>query len=289
MKKECDANTGHARKAFDLVNSLNQKVGNSKKSIVHQNDVISSKLLRPIAKPIENKSPPTTFRPAVKNESKALAKIEKREVVAMLPSGKKSGEKNALNAHFVKIQEQFTSMHDSANKKMIGLQLELCKMKQVSHEFDVLADFLSSEEMMSMFQQDLDRLQRTVRLTEAKMLEINAHNVKMSRMVKQINDVTKKQQESNDAAMNAITDRLERWENKLNVVARSVSTGEGKPTGNEYELLKGDIGGRMDEICANMEWMKRIMIYLFAMIILDVLLVIATKKRLSFPSLISTS
>lgn len=283
MKTQCQANTGHARKAFDVVKCFTSDEKGIRKQQLDPKDKINSG--KPIllgtnsAASIPSQSTPYSTAPVVKPETIVTQPNDTIE-------GKDVGGKDALNQHLVKLRKQFTSMHDITNKKMFELQSELGKMQYMSHEFDVLAEFLSSGEKLSIFEQNLDRLQKTVHLTEEKLHEINANNHKMDRMIRQINDTAKMQHDNNQQAINTIEERLARWEikleTKLDRAARKMSNqkidfSELKANGNDYGQLKDDIenmlNGRLDELSQNMEWMKNVIFGMIALLVLKTIFI----------------
>lgn len=283
MKKQCQANSGHAKKTFDVVKDLNpsEKDVQAKKSLTAN---ASSLLIKnPHSKckslaVISSQSTPYSTAP----ESKAIISIEKPKVITVNSTKennkKETGGKDGLNQHLVKLREQFTTMHDIANKKMLELQLELTKMQHMSHEFDVLAEFLSSEEKLSSFEQKLDRLQKTVLFTEGKLKEINTNNNKMGEMIRQINETAKMQHKSNEKAINAIGARLTRWESKLDRVAKQmceqkIDFNDLKSNGDDYGQLKNDIETMLNNRMNDLSTDTKIMIFvIISLIILKTIL-----------------
>lgn len=300
MKKQCHANSGHARKTFDVVKCLPSDGKRSEsfekpKDIQQKFDSTPSVLLSPTSN-----SPQKTLKSCAQisgqstlnSTDTALVKIAKPAIITVKPinsnDGKENNGKDGLNQHLFKFRKQFTSMHDTANKKMLELQLELYKMEHMSNEFDVLVEFISSEEKSSSFHENLHRLQKTVDLTEVQLNEINTNNQKMSQMIRKINDTAKIQHESNEKAINAIEERLARWESKLDRAARKISNqkidvGELKLNKSDYEQLKDDfesmLNGRLDELSAHMEWMKNIVFAIVALIVVKTILIDFIQKN----------
>lgn len=292
MKKKCQANSGHARKTFEVVKCLPMSVKNVKKT----KDIQSKNNLSPAMQlSSTSNATPTALKSAVNilNQSTPYSTVSlstKSELIPMNAikpvSDMENDEKVGLNQHLLKLREQFTNMHDTANKKMLELQLELCKMQHMSHEFDVLAEFLSSEEKLSGFEQNLDRLQKTVQLTEEKIHEINTNNQKMGTMIRKINDTAKMQHESNAKTINSIEEKLTRWELKLDRAARKmfsqkIDIGDSKPA--DHGQLKDDIenmlNGRLEEFSTNMEWMKNVIFGFVVLIVLKTILFDLVKKN----------
>lgn len=282
MKKQCQARPDYAKKTFDVVKDLNpgEKDAQKEREIARKNPSNSAPSLL-----VKNTRPTLKSLAVISNQStvpKHKASVDKAKVNGINSTGA-NNEKVGLNQHLVKLREQFTTMHDTANKKMLELQLELTKMQHMSHEFDVLAEFLSSEEKLSTFEQNLDRLQKTVLLIEDKLQSINTNNQKM------INETAKMQQIKNEKAIGAIGERLE---SKLDRVAKRISSqkidiSEMKSNGAEYGQLKGDIesmlNGRLDDILTNMEWMKNVIFFIIALIISKTVLFDLMKKDDAIP------
>lgn len=312
MKKQCQANSGHAKKAFDVVSGFNlngkevlggkaeQQHETPKMSINAQKYSITTakQLLQSTANVNRAHSNDKIIRSDGLNRSKLDNKSASSTPSAIYSAGvfakevdpkvheanssdvsdnKEDGGKDALNQHFFKLREQFSTMHGSASRKILELQFELGKMQHMSHEFDVLAEFLTSEEKLSVFEQNLDRLQQTVRLTEEKIHEINTNNVKMGRMIRLIGDTARKQHENNDKAIGAIGDRLARWETKLDRVARKIvnqriDVEDLKTNRDDYEPLKHDIehmlNERLTEVSTNLENMKNVVFCIISLIVL---------------------
>lgn len=294
MKLQCQAKPGHARRTFDVVNSFNsgEKAAQKVKDAPKKN--LNATLLGPIVTNSQQTlkssaliSSQSTPGPTG-SECKALVDTSKSEHSTESREPNDSG-KDGVNQHLLKLREQFTTMHDTANKKMLDLQLELSKMQKMSHEFDVLMEFLSSDEKVSAFERNLDRLQKTVYLTEEKLQEINTNNRKMSQMIQQIGETAKMQHSNNDKAISKIGERLARWETKLDRVAHRISNhkidlNELKPTnGGDYAQLKNDIenmlNGRMDELAANMEWMKNVIFGIVVLIVLKTIFFDLNKQK----------
>lgn len=265
MKKQCQANSGHAKKTYDVVKGLNPV----EKVIPKGKEASKNSAAVPFVVPKSSQStlkssalmPSQSTSYSTGAQCKALVSINKSKVIDLKPT-EANDRNDGLNQHLVKLREQFSSMHDTANQKMLELQLELTKMQQMSHEFDILAEFLSSEEKLSSFEQNLDRLQKTVQLTEDKLEGINTNSQKLGQMIRQINETAKIQHNSNEKAINAIGDRLIRWESKLDRVAKRIANqqnGDLKGNGGDYGQLKDDIegmlNGRLDDISSNMKWM----------------------------------
>lgn len=288
MKKQCQANIGHAKKTFDVVKGLNSgdkfiskdKEAPKKNLSAPASSLLTKNLQATPKSPIVISSQTTSFSTAP--ECKAVVGINNPKIITGSHNDQNDG-KDGVNQHLLKLRKQFTTMHDTANKKMLDLQLELAKMQHMSHEFDVLAEFLSSEEKLSTFEQNLDRLQKTVRLTEDKLQAININNHKM---VQVIDETTKMQYNSNKKAINEISERLIRWESKLDRVAKKISNqkidvNELKLNG-DYGKLKDDIegmlNGRLDDISTNMNWMKNVIFCIISLIILKTVLFDVIKK-----------
>lgn len=306
MQKKCQAKAGHAKKASDVVRDLiydeahsswdnTQKLnemwratGDGRKKYT----ILTTKsLLKPLkvqnVKTIDSSAPHNKADlPATKNVSNSSKmKVSDSTVKSAEAGGQGSSNddkdddtKDGLNQHISKLRGQFSDMHDSASQKMLELQSELGKMQHMSHEFDVLAEFLTSEEKLSIFEQNLDRLQKTVRLTEDKIHEINTNNQKMGRMIRQINETAKKQHDNNERAIVAIGERLERWELKLDRVTRKITNQ--KIDGNDIKAnrvddlgqLKDDIenvlNSRLADVSKDMENMKSVVICIITLIVL---------------------
>lgn len=275
MKKQCHANVGHAKKTVDVVKhfSADQREMQNPIGEAHKNySLITPKLLRSSIASAPNaaiKSPVALA--SVVDDQLPLANDEAKS------SESNDNGKDALNQHLFKLREQFSNMHDTAKQKMLELQSELGKMQHMSHEFDVLAEFLTSEEKLSIFEQNLDRLQHTVRLTETRIQEINVNNQKMGRMIRQINETAKKQHENNDKAIGAIGDRLARLELKLDRVTKKIGNQkigieEFKLNKDDYAQLKDDIeqmlNTRMMELSRNMENMRNVVFCIVSLIVL---------------------
>lgn len=281
---------GSCKKTFDVIKCFTPDGKGLRKQKFDQRDKMNSvapTLLSP--KPIaliSNQSTPysTTTDTLVPTKTIATKPVE-------AANGKDIDGKDALNGHLVKLRNQFTSMHGIANKKMFELQSELSKMQHMSREFDVLAEFLSSEGKLSIFEQNLDRLQKTVHLTEENIHEINTNNQKMGEIIHQINETSRKQHENNEKAINTIEERLVRWEVKLDRVARKMSNqkidvSELKGNGGDYGQLKDDIenmlNGRLDELTQNIEWMKNIIFgIIIALLILKTIFIDFNQKHSS--------
>lgn len=316
MKKKCQANSNYAKKTFGAVSTLildenpNLLAKNHKADeMKHETSAAQKKfnVLTPklVAKPAKVISANFSVKPIAsdgKIQSSKQGKIEllsskaaltatrlkvndsnvesstKRSATAQENTNEANGAKDALNLHLSKLRGQFSDMHGSANQKMLELQSELGKMQQMSREFDVLAEFLTSEEKLSIFEQNLDRLQSTVRLTEDKIHEINTNNQKMARMIRQINETAKRQHENNDKTMLAIGERLERWELKLHRVTQKITNQ--KIDANmlpvikvgDIEQLKVDIehvlDSRLAEVSYDMENMKSVVICIISLVVL---------------------
>lgn len=310
MKGQCQANAGHARKTFGVVSGLlldekptspsgNRKMDEIKrenggdgrkkftistpKSLLNSLKAPNTKINGKMSNNNEMKLQAPTF-PLAASKVKV---IDQRSDSVMNSAATKhdvSNEnedvaKDALNQHLSKLRNQFSNMHDTANQKMLELQSELGKMQHMSHEFDVLAEFLTSEEKLSIFEQNLDCLQKTVRLTEEKIHEINTNNQKMSRMIRQITETTKKQHENNYEAIVAIGDRLARWELKLDRVTRKITNQrihvddtKLNRGGDGFGQLKDDIenvlNSRLAEVSTDMENMKSVVICIISLIVL---------------------
>lgn len=279
MKTQCQANTGHARKAFDVVKCFTSEGKGLQKQQFDQKNKINS------GKPLLLGSNSAASMPS-QSTAYSTATVIKPHTLVVQPKdindSKDVDGKDALNQHLVKLRKQFTNMHGIANKKMLELQSELGKMQHMSHEFDVLAEFLSSEEKLSIFEQNLDRLQKTVHLTEEKLHEINENNQKMGSMISQINDTAKLQHDSNQTAISKIEEQLARWEIKLDRAARKMSiqkvdVNESKANGSDYFQLKDDIenmlNGRLDELSQNMEWIKNVVFGMIALLVLKMIFI----------------
>lgn len=308
MKKQCQANTGHAKKTFAVVNGLildgedvlngkydkSSNVPSVSSETLKKYSISTPKMLLQSSKNVRHANSnekivePNTVLPTIKKSiSSAMSPLILKEM-SIGPANENSksadgnndnedGTKDALNQHLIKLRQQFSNMHNSANQKMLELQSELGKMQHMSHEFDVLAEFLSSEEKLSIFEQNLDRLQKTVHMTEEKLSEINMNNQKMGRMIRQINDTAKKQHDNNEKAINAIGDRLARWETKLDRVARKIANQkidveEFKMDKDYYGQLKGDIdhmlNERLAELSTDMEKMKNVVLCIISLVVL---------------------
>lgn len=299
MKKKCQANAGHAKKASEVVRGLindedHSTRGNKNVDGRKKYDILTPKsLLKPLnmqnVKMIESIGQAQSSNdnkmdlPASKNPS-AAGKVKvyhQNSDPAMKIHGSSNDDKDddakdALNQHLSKLREQFSDMHGSANQKMLELQSELGKMQHMSHEFDVLAEFLTSEEKLSIFEQNLDRLQKTVHLTEDKIHEININNQKMGRMIRQINETAKRQHDNSERAIVAIGERLERWELKLDRVMRKITIqkidgSDAKVVMNksgDFGQLKDVLNLRMAEVSNDMENMKNVVIGVISLIIL---------------------
>lgn len=315
MKKKCQANAGHAKKASDVVrgliyndahkgsnrnvNEIWRPIGDGRKKY----SILTPKsLLKPLS--VQNaKITDTNAQMQLSNNhnnnktilpaSKTLSTAGKIKVfhqnsdftVKSAPIGRGSSTedkdndaKDVLNQHLSKLRDQLSNMHGSANQKMLELQSELGKMQHMSHEFDVLAEFLTSEEKLSIFEQNLDRLQKTVCFTEDKIHEINTNNQKMGRMIRQINETAKRQHDNNERAIVAIGERLERWEVKLDRVARKIANQKIENDlkmvnkAGDFGQLKDDIehvlNSRMAEISNDMENMKNVVICIISLVVL---------------------
>lgn len=318
MKNQCQANANHAKKTSDVVKGLifdekqnswgsNQKVnemvrengdGRKKYNILTPKSLLKStnpQNATLTAKKIETDGQPSPSN----NNNKINLQASKIPLTATKikvyhpnsdsvmksvarghdsPNEDNDGAKAALNQHLSKLRGQFSDMHDSANQKMLELQSELGKMQHMSHEFDVLAEFLTSDEKLSIFEQNLDRLQKTVRLTEDKIHEINTNNQKMGRMIRQINETANRQHDNNERAIVAIGQRLERWELKLDRVTRKITNQ--KIDVNDAKVNKiGDLGqlkedienvlnSRLAEVSNDMGNMKNVVICIISLIIL---------------------
>lgn len=299
MKAQCHANAGHARRTYDIVKSFtpDQMVTpTSKKEIqVKENQRKFSQtaplLMLPMPKkPIvvtdaDQKTPIKSNNMVVQPTQnstghKVLNDVGAQRKFAANSDVDKSIEgKNALKERLFKLNDQFRSVNDTANVKMVELQSELGKMHQMSREFNVLAEFLASEEKLSTFEENLDRLQKTVQLTEGKINEINTNNQKVRRMIRDINEAAKKQYDNNEKAINTIGERLTRWESKLDRVARKLSDhkvdfGDLKLNGSDFEQLKGDFDGmllnneRLNGLSADMKIMKTLIFSVTLLIVL---------------------
>lgn len=318
MQKQCQAKAGHAKKTFDVVSgsvfdenfdlsNRNRKADDTKqetgvarkkfnilptnmllKPAKMQNALLTAKINGPYGQSLPSNDTKTDLTvPIVPSTASTMDVSNYHNVDSTTKSAvtkhdsateDKNDSKEALNQHLSKLREQLSDMHDSASQKMLELQSELGKMQHMSHEFDVLAEFLTSEAKLSIFGQNLDRLQNTVQLTEDKIHEINTNNQKMARMIRQVNETTKRQHENNDRAIVAIGERLERWELKLDRVTRKMSTQ--KADWNDSQVhkigdlaqLKDDIDGvlnsRLVQVSHDMENMKNVVIGIIALIVL---------------------
>lgn len=308
MKKQCQANTGHAKKTFAVVNgfisgekdaligkperqnnipivssdtlkkysiSTPKMLLQSSKNVQHAN--LNDKNIKPVKLLPTIKKPNSCAQPTLILKDTSIEPKNENSKPLDKNSDNEDGSKDALNQHLIKLRQQFSNMQNSANRKMLELQSELGKMQHMSHEFDVLAEFLTSEEKLSIFEQNLDRLQKTVHLTEEKLSEINTNNQKMGRMIRQINDTAKRQHDNNDKAINAIGDRLARWETKLDRVARKLSNQkidveEFKMDKDYYGQMKGDIEHmlteRLAELSTDMDKMKNVVLCIISLVVL---------------------
>lgn len=308
----CRANAGHAKRASDVVRDLiyddtynsqrnSQKVIETWRECGDGRKKYTILTPKPLLKPLnvqnvkliesDGQTPPSnnknnkTDSPTSKNPPSAGKMDVSAALVKVADAGRGSSNdekgddaKDALNHHLTKLREQFSDMHDSANQKMLELQSELGKMQHMSHEFDVLAEFLTSEEKLSIFEQNLDRLHRTVRLTEDKIHEINTNNQNMGRMIRQFNETAKKQHDNNERAIMAIGERLERWELKLDRVTRKIAsqkTEVNDVNANKTDglgQLKDDIENvlksQLADVSADMENMKRVVLCIISLVIL---------------------
>lgn len=276
MKTECQAKSGHARKTFEVVKSFNEK--DLKRDVLGHN---LTSILSPQSKSYSTGA-----------DCKALVAVKKSEIgpediipKITVSNTEKSGvdEKDVTNQHLLKLREHFTTIHNSANHKMLELQSELKKMDGMANEFDILVEFLSSNpnEKLSTFEQHLERLQKTIELAEDKMQAINTNNQKLNRMIQQINENAKTQNECNEKAMNAIELRIESWESALNRMDKNISNQKIsiaalKTKSGDYGQLKVDIEGilnrRLDELNTNMELMKNIVAGIIAFVIMKMVL-----------------
>lgn len=297
MKVQCQANSGHAKKTFDVVNGFklaengilndtNDKLNNvnsingetRKNSSINAPKIVlqSAKIRKHINS--NDKLTETPLPNALESQSTSNDVNKNEQTKASFSNNSKEPvEKDALNQHLVKLRQQFSSMHNSANHKMLELQSELGKMQHMSHEFDVLAEFLTSDEKLSIFEQNLDRLQKTICLTEEKINQINTNNKIMGRMIRHINESTERQHDNNNMAINAINDRLVRWECKLDRVTRKIvnqKNGADEPKLNDhnYNQLKDDIESmlnqRLTEFSTDMERMKNVVICIISLIVI---------------------
>lgn len=308
MKAKCQANAGHARKTCDIVKSVDFdrlpsqliKKNQDQPQQLHDNDqqhkfIKSPPLLmlpmpkKPIVDTDANRKTsikPNNFPAQVlpvqptPTEPKAKQTVVGPKIVSMksVDAGKEKNDdgKIAINQRFIKLKNQFKSVHDTANTKMVELQSELGKMQRISSEFNVLAEFFSSEEKLSTIEQNLDRLQKTVDSTEAKIHDINTNNHKMRRMIRDINEAAKRQHQSNGKAIDGIAKRLIRWEVKLDrkMSNHKIDLGEIKLKGSDYEQLKGDIDNmllnneRLNGISADMQMMKNVIFSIVFLVML---------------------
>lgn len=306
MKAKCQANAGHARKTCDIVKSVDFdrlpsqliKKNQDQDQPLHDNDQQLEKstplLMLPMPKkPIvdTDANRKTSIKPnyfpaqllpvqPTPTEPKAKQTVVGPKIVSMksVDAGKEKNDdgKIAINQRFIKLKNQFKSVHDTANTKMFELQSELGKMQRMSSEFNVLAEFFSSEEKLLTIEQNLDRLQKTVDSTEAKIHDINTNNHNMRRMIRDINEAAKRQHQSNGKAIDGIAKRLIRWEVKLDrkMSNHKIDLGEIKLKGSDYEQLKGDIDNmllnneRLNGISADMQMMKNVIFSIVFLVML---------------------
>lgn len=302
MKSKCQANAGHARKTCDVVKSVNDQGKKDSQNNADQRKTTKTLplLMLPMPKkPIVVgdavlKTPVKTFSTPLVGQSskpKPPAKSELKSAPNNIDENK-SGS-NVINHRLFKLKDQFQKVHNTANMKMVELHSELGKMQQMSNEFNSLAKFLSSEAKMSTFEQNLDRLQKTISLTGEKVLEIDTNNNKMHRMLRDINEVVKKQHGTNEKAINGIEERLTRWEFKLDRLSRKMSNqkvdqGDLKLNDNDYRQLKGDIENmllndeRLNELTTNSKMMKKIVLSIVLLIIFKDLVIDSIRKDFFF-------
>lgn len=295
MKAKCQANAGHARKTYDIVKSVDfdrlpshltkkyhgqvQLHDNQQHKLTKSTPLLMLPMpKKPIVDTDTNRK--TSIKPnnfsaqlppvqPTSTEPKAKKTVVEPKIVPMksVDAGK---EKNfdGKNQRVVKLQDQFNSMQDTVNTKIVELQSELGKMQRMSYEF------FSSEEKLSTFEQNLDRFQKTVDFTEAKIHDIDTNNHKMHRMIRDIDKAAKRQYESNGKAIDAIAMRLNRCEVKLDRLVRKIDLGEIKLNGRDYEQLKGDIGNmllndeRLNRISSDMQMMKNMIYFIVFLVIL---------------------
>lgn len=304
MKSKCQANAGHARKTCDVVKSANLDDQGKKDPQNNADQRKTTKtlplLMLPMPKkpivvgdavwktPIKSFSTPLVGQPS---KPKPPAKSELKSAPINIDENK-SGT-NVINHRLFKLKDQFQKVHNTANMKMVELHSELGKMQQMSNEFNSLAKFLSSEAKMSTFEKNLDRLQKTISLTGEKVLEIDTNNNKVRRMLRDINEVVKKQHGTNEKSINGIEERLTRWEFKLDRLTRKMSNqkvdqGDLKLNDNDYRQLKGDIQNmllndeRLNELTTNLKMMKKIVLSIVLLIIFKDLVIDSVQKDFFF-------
>ncbi|XP_031617367.1 uncharacterized protein LOC116337152 [Contarinia nasturtii] len=260
MKMQCQAKAGHARKTFDVVKGFNEK-GVPNLNFSPMLSSISKAPKSTLKSSTLNSDKPT---PLKGKECKALVPIETSGINATPNNNDESDEKDAVSQHLLKLRKHFTTVHNAANKKMLDLQTELNRMKGMAHEFDILAEFLSSDEKLSVFEENLERLRKTVGLAEEKIHAINTNNQKIDRMIQQINETARVQWESDK--------RLASWETKFSNQKINMDELKSKVA----EQLKGDIESilneRLDDLATNMEWMKDVVTGIIALVILKFVL-----------------
>lgn len=293
MKKGCNANSGHAKKPYAIVKGFNSdgsgrsKIGNAPENLAQRSKSKTSTqkhsavtLFRPSEVLLQDftsnrsseshdmsaSNPNRSIAAVRKNDRKVIAEKSAKMVSTKADVGQTSSRssskdtsddtdaKDARNHHLYKLRDQFSGMHDAANQKMLELQTELGKMQHMSHEFDVLAEFLSSEERPSVFEQNFDCLQKTVLLTEEKIHQIHTNYHKMGRMMRQVNETARKQNENTAMAINAIGEKLTRCETKLDRMVRKITNPK--------------IDDRLTESSADMETMKIVIVIIISVTVL---------------------
>lgn len=112
----------------------------------------------------------------------------------------------------IEFRNQFGKICDSANNKMAELQEELNKMQRFSFKFESLANF----------EENFDRIQKSIWITEAKVQKITSTHDSLMRITRQINERSKRQNEFNEKAIALNGRRLGRLQCNLNRIAKEM-------------------------------------------------------------------
>lgn len=231
----------------------------------------------------------TSYAP---NESITQHKIVR--VAALLPVAKRidtgkakydeTNDNSKLNMHFIKIRENFAKMFNTANKKLLELRRELDNMQRMSNEFGILA------EKLTVFEDNINRMQKSVWITEDRINEINSSNHRMAKMIQQINHCNKQHHVINREVIYTASARLTRLEVKLGRIARKIAQnkidGDGMKSndGKNYNQLKQDIeaifNDKMHEVSTKME-IKQTQNVIMNMIFCILILIIIEGMNLS--------
>lgn len=305
MKEQCKANSGHARKAYEILKAINLNRMSHATAPTDQLKIAPLLLLPSPEKPVGFNSnqkfasiksidlPSKPARLAIQAEPNAVV-ASKLNLVRSNALNKQQTihENDAFNQRLYKLKNQLNRVHDTTNRKMIELQSELGKVQKMSHEFNVLAECMVSQEKWLSIDENLNRLQKTIRLTEQKVHQIHTNSHKVRQIIEEISEAAQKQSNSNEKAVIAIGERLTRWELKMDRLTHKISnhkfdsTGRKLP-GTDYEQLKGDIenmlNGRLNGLSTDIEMMKNVMFGIVVLVIFKAFVFeLIFKEKLNF-------